>query len=54
MSDGPPIKNESLYDALAEPAPPGAEGGDTILTAAKETIDRDREVAESTILLDER
>jgi hypothetical protein len=44
----------NLYDALAEPAPPTAEKGDTILTAAKETIDNDREEAEGSVLLGSR
>jgi hypothetical protein len=41
----------NLYDALAEPAPATAEKGDTIFTAAKETIDNDREEAEGSALL---
>jgi hypothetical protein len=44
----------SLYDVLAEAAPPSAQGGETTFTAAKETIDRDREEAEAMILLDAR
>lgn len=34
---------ESLYGHLAEPAPVTAAAGETTFTAAKETIDRDRE-----------
>jgi hypothetical protein len=34
---------ESLYGPLAEPAPATAAAGETIYTAAKETIDRDHE-----------
>lgn len=34
---------ESLYGQLAEPAPATATLGETTYTAAKETIDRDRE-----------
>ena len=33
----------SLYSQLAEPAPDTAATGETTFTAAKETIDRDRE-----------
>lgn len=40
-SDGP--SPESLYSHLSEPAPVTAAAGETTFTAAKETIDRDRE-----------
>lgn len=46
--------DSTLYSSLAEPAPPSTEGGDTLITAAKETVDRDREDAEATILRSER
>jgi hypothetical protein len=52
----PPSEPEehTLYEPLAEPAPPGAEGGETIFTAAKETVDRDHEDPDIGILLDAR
>ena len=34
---------ESLYDVLAERAPAAASRGETLITATKETIDRDQE-----------
>jgi hypothetical protein len=36
----------SLYSQLAAPAPATAANGETINTAAKETVDRDREELE--------
>ncbi|HEX5374958.1 MAG TPA: hypothetical protein VFW48_02260 [Solirubrobacterales bacterium] len=46
-SDG--TSRDSLYGQLAEPAPATATDGETIYTAAKETIDRDREDLEETL-----
>ncbi|HKN45338.1 MAG TPA: hypothetical protein VJW23_15610 [Propionibacteriaceae bacterium] len=47
QSDGAPRDN--LYGQLAEPAPATAAHGETTYTAAKETIDRDREDLEETL-----
>jgi hypothetical protein len=44
-SDGAP--RDSLYGQLAEPAPATVVHGETTYTAAKETIDRDREDLET-------
>jgi hypothetical protein len=41
---------ESLYSHLAEPAPVTAPTGETTFTAAKETIDRDREALDEMAL----
>lgn len=35
--------SRSLYDLLAEPAPPGTYAGETRVTATKETLDDDTE-----------
>lgn len=47
QSDGAP--RGSLYEQLAEPVPATAANGETTYTAAKETIDRDREDLEETL-----
>jgi len=44
----------SLYDLLGEPAPASLHRGETNYTAAKETIDNDREGAEPLIFPDDR
>ena len=52
MPDAPrPDEAASLYGHLAEPAPEGSPGGDTIFTATKETIDRDQEEDDTIRLL---
>ena len=54
MTDPSGSDGATLYDALAEPAPPGTGGGQTMFTATKETMDNDREEAETTTLIGER
>ena len=56
VTDSSAIVSDSLtlYGALAAAIPSSADSGETTFTAAKETIDRDREDAEAMILIDLR
>jgi hypothetical protein len=44
--------DRSLYDLLAEPVPSSVQSGETSQTATKETVDRDREESDGTILFE--
>ena len=54
MGDLSPSDHRTLYEVLAEPAPPGSAHGETTLTKTKETIDNDQEGDQLIVLLDRR
>jgi hypothetical protein len=48
----PPVSGPTLYDALGASVPRVATHGETAITAAKETLDRDHEDDLAALLLD--